>query len=93
MGEITWQNKNETSVIDFLLVNQRMYDRFISMKIDENNDKFDISDHMISTTFSIKCKKQKRHNETIAIRYLKIDNDTKDKILRQRKIYPPRHPK
>lgn len=76
-GEITWQNKISKSAIDFLLINQSMYDRFKHMKIDENKEKLDLSDHnMISATFSIICNQQKQYNETKEIRYLKISNDT-----------------
>ena len=44
-GEITRVQGQVRSVIDFLLVDERMYERFECMKIDEDKEVFDLSDH------------------------------------------------
>ena len=42
------------SAIDFVFVNNLMYDKYINMHIDENKEKFDLSDHnMVSVYFNI----------------------------------------
>ena len=53
-GEITWHSRGIDSAIDFVFVNNLMYDKYINMHIDENKEKFDLSDHnMVSVYFNI----------------------------------------
>ena len=53
-GLYTWSRDNQKSVIDYMLVNKKMYDMFIDMKIDENKETIDISDHnMLTAKFKI----------------------------------------
>ena len=44
-GEISWQQGNNMSVIDFVLCNNAMYRHFLEMIIDEEWEMFKISDH------------------------------------------------
>lgn len=44
-GETTWESRGLKSAIDFILVNQDMYSKFINMIIDEEREKYDLSDH------------------------------------------------
>ena len=48
-GLYTWSRKDQKSVIDYILVNKTMYDRFLDMNIDENKEILDISDHHLMT--------------------------------------------
>ena len=51
-GKSTWQQGNKKSSIDHILVNEKMYNRFRGMKIDEDKEVLDFSDHnLISAKF------------------------------------------
>lgn len=50
-GEITWDGRGFQSAIDFILVNQSMYGKFINMIIDERKEKYDLSDHNLLTAY------------------------------------------
>jgi len=45
MGTYTRIMGNDRSVIDFMLVDEKVYDKFKGMEIDEDKVKFDLSDH------------------------------------------------
>ena len=44
-GINTWRRNDQTSTIDYILINQNMYNKMIKMKIDEEQERFDLSDH------------------------------------------------
>ena len=46
-GEITWEQRGRKSIIDYILVNKNMHEKFISMVIDEDREFCDLSDHLI----------------------------------------------
>ena len=46
-GEITREENGNKSAIDFILVNNHMYNKFKWMEIDENKSLFDLSDHCL----------------------------------------------
>ena len=46
-GEITWKQGNKRSCIDFLLLNEKMYENFTSMTIDEEGEILNFSDHNV----------------------------------------------
>ena len=76
-GEITWESRGLKSSIDFILVNQHMYDKFCNMKIDEEKAIYDFSDHnLLSAYFNILTPKQIFRKEEKVINYLKINEDT-----------------
>ena len=51
IGTTTWSRecKNQKSTVDFVLVNNNLYKKFVGMKIDEDKDEIDISDHHLIT--------------------------------------------
>ena len=58
------------------------------MKIDENKEKTDLSDHnIVSATFSVLCNQEDQYSETKEIKYLKINDDTKNKFLQDIEEY------
>ena len=44
-GTYTWGRGNQKSAIDLVIVNENMYRYFVGMKIDDEKEKIDISDH------------------------------------------------
>ena len=46
-GKYTWEARNSKTVIDYALMNEKMYSYFSQMMIDENKEIIDISDHMM----------------------------------------------
>ena len=44
-GEITWQQNEKISTIDYIMINEDMQRRFVAMHIDEDREEFDLSDH------------------------------------------------
>ena len=49
-GTYTWERGNQKSVIDLVIVNNEMYNYFEGMKIDEDKEKIDLSDHNLIQT-------------------------------------------
>ena len=78
-GQITWQRKDQQSVIDFVIVNGRCYKWFEEMIIDEDREKFDLSDHNMITV-SMKIPDGKNLNFTQGkedvVEYYKTDEET-----------------
>ena len=57
-GEITWKRGKQKSTIDYIMVNEIMYDQFIDMNIDEEEEIFERSDHnLLTARFQIKRQK------------------------------------
>ena len=84
-GEITWEQKNKRSVIDYILVNKNMHENFISMNIDDNKEEFDLSDHnLLTATFHRKTGHGNKRDgkQSNKITYMKITEDSKRKFLR-----------
>ena len=77
-GLITWQRNEQKSVVDFVLVNKSMYNLYIDMKIDENKDIFDLSDHnMIRVSIKIKaCTTKFQDNLLEETEYYKFDEES-----------------
>ena len=76
-GETTCSRRDQKSSIDFVLVNQKLYQNFYSMNIDEDNSAFDLSDHhMIEIQFQIPFKQKEKQKVTEVVSYLKISEDT-----------------
>lgn len=48
-GVYTWGRRGQRSAIDFVLANDKMYQYVCEMDIDENQEKFDLSDHNLIT--------------------------------------------
>ena len=41
-GEITWQRNNQVSAIDFIIVDNKAYENFVEMNVDENKEIYDL---------------------------------------------------
>ena len=69
-GIITWQQNNLQSVIDYGIVNECMYENFVSMMIDESWEIIKISDHnFINFKFSYCIEKSLGKNKTELISF------------------------
>ena len=76
-GTYTRTFKKQKSIIDYVLINNKMYNRFKEMKIDENKEIFDISDHnLITVNFSIKNEGNISKNKMIEREYYTKDPET-----------------
>ena len=65
-GEVTWKraNGNQKSTVDYILVNEAMYDKFTDMIIDEEEEIYDQSDHnLLSARFQITRKERKNRGK------------------------------
>ena len=59
-GEITWQQRECKSIIDYLIIVAELHQRFEKMTIDEQKEEFDLSDHnMLTATFTVKKQRPK----------------------------------
>ena len=79
-GEITWEQRGRKSVIDYILVNKNMHEKFISMVIDENREFCDLSDHNLMTAVfqgSKRCGKTFVRKHSSESTYMKINDETK----------------
>ena len=83
-GVYTWSRGDQKSVIDYALVNRKMYNHFVEMKIDENKEEFEESDHhLISIKFKFQKKGEKRKNKWIKREYF-TTNKSALKIFREK---------
>lgn len=81
-GEITWESRDMKSAIDFIMMNQELYNRFMYMNIDEQKEKYDLSDHnVLSVLMQLSIEKCKYSNKVEEITYMKITEDTLEKYL------------
>ena len=63
-GTITREKENKKTAIDMVLMNRKLYEKFKSMKIDEDRDILDISDHnLISIEFNARQKSGHNFNK------------------------------
>ena len=88
-GEITWQQRERKSTIDYLMVDEEMHKRFKNMIIDEQKEELDLSDHnMLTTIFTLENNdhnqfKDKSHSK---MTYVKINEETSNNFTAQVKI-------
>ena len=77
---LTWGRDSQRSVIDFVLVSDKLYDKFVKMKIDEEKEQFDISAHnLVKIYMDIKINKKTYKGEEWEVReYYKIYRLCKD---------------
>ena len=79
-GEITWEQRGRKSVIDYILVNKNMHEKFIPMVIDEDREFCDLSDHNLMTAVfqgSKRCGKTFVRKHSSESTYMKINDETK----------------
>ena len=85
-GEITWQQRERKSTIDYLMVDEEMHQRFKKMIIDEQQEEFDLSDHnMLTAIFTLENNdhnqfKEKYHSK---MTYVKINEETSSNFTAQ----------
>ena len=83
LGEATRVENDIASTIDFLLVNDRLYDCFKKMEIDEDKLRYDLSDHcLISADFQINTQQSKKKNkEIVKVEYYSIDEQYSEQFV------------
>ena len=76
-GTITRSQREENSAIDFILVNERMYEDFIEMNIDEDKELFDLSDHCLLRSSFVTEKTETKYvkNERNEQYYYKLNSE------------------
>ena len=76
-GAFTRTIKDQKSIVDYVLINKKMYNRFKEMKIDENKEIYDRSDHnLITVNFMVKNEGNIRKNPMIEREYYTKDPET-----------------
>ena len=67
-GKITRNIRDQKTTIDYALANRRLFRYYKEMKIDENKEVFDLSDHcMISVTLALGVEKMEERERTLEI--------------------------
>lgn len=82
-GLYTWGRRNQKSVIDYVITNNKMYNKFIDMKIDEEKEITDISDHnLIEVKLLMEDYLPKKFNNKLweEHTYYKTDTDSLQKF-------------
>lgn len=81
-GQFTREEGGIKSAIDFVLVNSIMYQNFINMKIDEEKNIYDLSDHcVLQTNFLLRDTRKLRCKEREIVNYFSVKDDMKDKFI------------
>ena len=92
-GETTWSRGSQKSSIDFLMVNQKMYQFFHEMTIDEHKCIFDLSDHhLIEAQFNIPHRWQMKKQNTENVSYLKISDATTKEFQAKLDVHLDKNP-
>ena len=77
-GKVTWQERNMKSTIDYMMVNEKMYNKFEKMVIDEQKEEIDFSDHnLIAASFYMKRKRNIMRDKGEK-QIMKINEETKN---------------
>ena len=81
-GEITRDENGNKSSIDFVLVNELMYEFFKHMEIDEHKNTYDLSDHcLINITFNLQNSQNQASNKKEIVEYLCVNDSVKDSFI------------
>ena len=82
-GNITWKQRNRKSVIDYIIINTLLHNKFERIKIDEDKLEFDLSDHnLLTAQFHFnRCSNKFKKHRTKEITYFKINDVTKQHFL------------
>ena len=79
LGEITWQQNENISTIDYIITNKDMHIRFVAIHIDEDREEFDLSDHNLliaECNINTSSCKQYSDDDCKEISYIKINKET-----------------
>ena len=75
-GIYTWRNKDQKSAIDFILVNEKLYEKFNEMNIDEDREIIDLSDHsLLSAEFTFHNTNRVKEKVEISKEYFRKDKE------------------
>ena len=85
LGEITRVQGRQRSAIDYILVNQNLYNKFVDMEIDEDKRKYDLSDHcLLEARFSeTEIRNQGNAGQLVTNEYYKINSEELKKLFLQ----------
>ena len=77
-GEVTWSRNEQHSVVDYVMVTEEAYKRFHKMRIDEEKDVYDLSDHnLIEVEFRVQEEKREyKKSEWVEREYYKTDKSS-----------------
>ena len=77
-GEVTWSRNEQHSVVDYVMVTEEAYKRFYKMRIDEEKDVYDLSDHnLIEVEFRVQEEKREyKKSEWVEREYYKTDKSS-----------------
>ena len=83
-GLYTWGKREQKSVIDYVLVNSKMYQQVSKMIIDENQELLDLSDHNMITVL-IKCSGTPSYRKAVweEQTYFKTDQESMERFTRE----------
>ena len=85
-GVYTWSRNDQRSVIDYALVSQKMYDRVTKIRIDEDKELCDLSDHnMIEIEVAIKAESKKQYKGWITKEYYCKNDKAMEEFSREMK--------
>ena len=77
-GKYTWNSRGSRSVIDYVLASSEMYPFIAKMKIDEQNEIFDLSDHNLidlELQVSRKTNEEERYAEKLEKDYISTNGE------------------
>ena len=84
-GKYTWEARNSKSIIDYAIINEKLYQNYKEMEIDENKEKFDLSDHMMmKVTLTTKNKREGDMKDPIENEYYININPEKMKLFNEK---------
>jgi len=82
-GQTTWIRADQRSCIGFILIDAKMMEIYEEMRIDENQSKWELSDHTIlEIAFKVKTN-VKWSNESNEVVYLKINQETIEAFINE----------
>ena len=83
IGETTREENGHKSSIDFVLVNDQLYNSFSTMLIDENKELFDISDHCLLKVDLVSKKNKQGNIKTERIDYFSVKDSLRDEFVQK----------
>ena len=70
-GKVTWEGRGHKSAIDYMLVNQKMLEKYKYMKIDEDRELTDLSDHcVLRVMLALKTEKVRQKQNNVEVNCL-----------------------
>ena len=86
IGEFTWKQRNFKSVIDFVICNHQMNETILRMKIDEEKEMTDVSDHnLIEIVMKVRKQEKTFKKKGEKFSYYKINKEIGEKYIEEMK--------